>query len=71
MLTCSDYNADKAMERLIATLKWRDEFNANGTLEESFPDDVFGGLGYVYGKDKQGRPITYAFVFLLSLAIPH
>jgi hypothetical protein len=47
------------MARLTATLKWREEFNVESTLTESFPPEIFGGLGYVYGRDKGGRPITY------------
>jgi len=42
-----------------ATIKWRIEFKAAETVHESFPEDVFGGFGYVEGKDKEGRPITY------------
>jgi phosphatidylinositol transfer protein SFH5 len=43
---------------LTATLRWRDEFKVNEVVQEEFPDDVFGQLGYVYGKDKSGRPVT-------------
>jgi len=44
---------------LIETLKWRHEFKASETASETFPEDIFGKLGYVYGKDKEGRPVTY------------
>lgn len=50
---------DEATKQLIAALKWRAEFRPEDTLHESFPDDAFDGLGYVFGKDKEGRPITY------------
>ena len=44
---------------LIKTLKWRVEFKTDEIVKEEFPQDVFGNLGHIYGKDKGGRPITY------------
>jgi hypothetical protein len=46
---------------LTATLRWRDGFKVNEVVNEEFPDEVFGKLGYVYGTDKGGRPVTYVF----------
>ncbi|KAJ3732104.1 CRAL-TRIO domain-containing protein [Lentinula guzmanii] len=43
----------------IATLRWRDEFNVEAACKEEFPQDVFGQLGHIYGKDKAGRPVVY------------
>ena len=43
---------------LTATLRWRDQFKVTEAIKEEFPDEVFGKLGYVYGKDKSGRPVT-------------
>jgi hypothetical protein len=43
----------------ISTLRWRDEFNVEAACKEEFPQDVFGQLGHIYGKDKQGRPVVY------------
>lgn len=43
-------NADdlpKAEEQLTSALKWRKEYNPLEALNESFPSDKFGGLGYV------------------------
>lgn len=60
------------MERLSATLKWREEFNIEGLLNETFPDEVFGKVGYIYGRDKEGRSITYVFAprfFLLRSSL--
>lgn len=42
----------------VATLRWRDEFDVEAACKEKFPEDVFGQLGYIYGKDKQGRPVV-------------
>ena len=44
---------------LVATLKWRQEFKIDELLSEEFPEDVFGGVGKVFGHDKEGRPVTY------------
>ena len=48
-----------AAEMLVATLKWRDEFKIDEVLKEEFDPEVFGKLGKVYGKDREGRPVTY------------
>lgn len=55
-------NPTSAAEMLIATLRWRDHFKVNEAVKEEFPDDIFGKLGYVYGKDKGGRPVTCVFL---------
>ena len=43
----------------VETLRWRDTFKPEETLKETFPEEVFGKVGYVFGKDKEGRPVTY------------
>ncbi|KIJ61945.1 hypothetical protein HYDPIDRAFT_176719 [Hydnomerulius pinastri MD-312] len=58
-LRARNLNPAEAKEMLISTLRWRQSFNVEGAMEEKFPDEVFGKLGKVYGKDKQGRPVTY------------
>ncbi|KAG8954115.1 Non-classical phosphatidylinositol transfer protein (PITP) [Tulasnella sp. 419] len=58
-LRARNLNVDEATKMLAETLKWRHTFKAAETADEEFPDDVFGKIGYVYGKDKGGRPITY------------
>jgi phosphatidylinositol transfer protein SFH5 len=52
-------SVEEATKQFIATLKWRAEFRPEDTLNETFPDDAFDGLGYVFGKDREGRPITH------------
>ncbi|KAG8698701.1 Non-classical phosphatidylinositol transfer protein (PITP) [Ceratobasidium sp. 395] len=52
-------DVDEAGKMLISTLKWRAEFRAADTVNEQFDQKIFGKLGYVHGKDKEGRPITY------------
>lgn len=51
----------------VATLRWREEFNVEAALKEEFPEDVFGSVGHIYGKDKGGRPVLY--VLCLGLAL--
>ena len=55
---------------MIATLRWRDEFKVEDAVRETFPADVFGKLGHIYGKDKQGRPVTYVRQRPLRRACP-
>ena len=44
---------------LISTLRWRKSFDVEAAMKEQFPEDVFGQLGKIYGKDKEGRPVAY------------
>ncbi|KAH9852631.1 CRAL/TRIO domain-containing protein [Lenzites betulinus] len=54
-----DLDVTRAEEMLGATLRWRDELKIDEVLKEEFDQDVFGRLGKVFGKDKEGRPVTY------------
>lgn len=47
---------------LVNTLRWRESFNIEAALKEDFPEEVFGKLGYIYGKDKGGRPVAYEII---------
>ncbi|EJD07682.1 CRAL/TRIO domain-containing protein [Fomitiporia mediterranea MF3/22] len=58
-LRARDLNVENAKAMLVKTLKWRIEFKTDDILKEEFPQDVFGNLGHIYGKDKEGRPVTY------------
>ena len=49
----------QAADMLTATLRWRDEFQLDAVMREEFDPEVFGKLGVVFGKDKEGRPVTY------------
>lgn len=49
----------EATEMLVNTLRWRKEIKIDEVMKEEFPQDVFGNLGHIYGKDKGGRPVTY------------
>jgi hypothetical protein len=54
---------------LVSTLRWREEFKVDELLQEEFPQDVFGGVGQVFGHDKEGRPVTYVlytFQYILT-----
>ncbi|KAM5544274.1 hypothetical protein V8D89_001934 [Ganoderma adspersum] len=48
-----------AADMLAATLKWRAEIDIDAIMQEEFDQDLFGRLGKVYGKDKDGRPIAW------------
>ncbi|KAG8799216.1 Non-classical phosphatidylinositol transfer protein (PITP) [Serendipita sp. 398] len=52
---------EAAKDMLVSTLKWRKEFKVEGITSEQFPEDVFGKVGVICGKDKGGRPVTYNF----------
>lgn len=56
-------------DKLVATLRWRDEFGVEAAMKEQFPEDIFGQLGHVYGYDKGGRPVMYALSHSLLIEI--
>ncbi|KAL0955266.1 hypothetical protein HGRIS_004156 [Hohenbuehelia grisea] len=58
-LRARNLNPSAAKDMMVATLRWRDQFGVEKAMKEEFPDDVFGQLGHVYGKDKEGRPVVY------------
>ena len=50
-------DVEEAKKMLVNTLKWRRDFKVEELKVEDFPQDVFGNLGHIYGKDKEGRPV--------------
>jgi len=58
-LRARNLNVEAAATMLTATLRWRAQFKVDEALEEKFPEELFGKLGRVYGRDKGGRPVTY------------
>jgi len=54
-------NLEAAETMLVGTLKWRHEFKVDELKTETFPEDVFGKVGVISGRDKEGRPVTYNF----------
>jgi phosphatidylinositol transfer protein SFH5 len=44
--------------QFVKTLKWRKEFNPLEAATEKH-DSVYDTVGYVTGKDKKGRLVTY------------
>jgi hypothetical protein len=44
--------------QFVKTLKWRQEFNPLEAATEKH-DSVYDTVGYVTGKDKKGRLVTY------------
>ena len=49
---------ENATNMMISTLNWREEFKVDDLVTEEFPQDLFGSVGHVFGKDKGGRPVT-------------
>jgi len=58
-LRARELNVENAANMMISTLKWREEFKVDELATEEFPQDLFGSIGHVFGKDKGGRPVTY------------
>ncbi|KAI6126482.1 CRAL-TRIO domain-containing protein [Pisolithus croceorrhizus] len=58
-LRARNLNVDEAKAMFISTLRWRQSFDVEGAMKEQYPEEIFGGLGKIYGKDKQGRPVVY------------
>ncbi|KIK78506.1 hypothetical protein PAXRUDRAFT_163858 [Paxillus rubicundulus Ve08.2h10] len=58
-LRARNLDPTEAKDMFISTLRWRESFNVDAAMNERFPDEVFGNLGKVYGKDKQGHPVIY------------
>ncbi|KAH7881769.1 CRAL-TRIO domain-containing protein [Phlebopus sp. FC_14] len=58
-LRARNLNPAEGKEMFISTLRWRQSFNVEAAMKEEFPEEIFGNLGKVYGKDKQGHPVTY------------
>lgn len=56
---------------MVATLRWRDELKVEDLLKEEFPEDIFGKVGYVFGHDVDGRPITYVYFLSSVILLPH
>ncbi|KIJ55626.1 hypothetical protein M422DRAFT_24194 [Sphaerobolus stellatus SS14] len=58
-LRARNLNVQEARNMFVETLRWRDTFKPEETLNETFPEQLFNNLGHVFGKDKEGRPVTY------------
>jgi hypothetical protein len=53
-----ELNVENATSMMISTLKWRAEFKTDELATEAFSQDIFGPVGHVFGRDKDGRPVT-------------
>lgn len=54
---------------MVATLRWREEFKVDECLKEEFPPDIFGKMGYISGKDKEGRPVVSVYFTSISFMV--
>jgi hypothetical protein len=52
-------NPTAAQEMLVKTLRWRQIFDIDSLMSENFDPAIFGSMAYIYGKDKEGKPVTY------------
>ncbi|TCD69463.1 Non-classical phosphatidylinositol transfer protein (PITP) [Steccherinum ochraceum] len=64
-LRARNLNVAEAHDMLTATLKWRTQFKIDEIMNEKFDDTIFGGVGYVTGHDKEGRPVKSDFTYNL------
>ncbi|KAH8828721.1 CRAL TRIO domain-containing protein [Flagelloscypha sp. PMI_526] len=59
-LRARSLNVAEARKMLTATLTWRDvTFKVQDALKEEFPEDVYGKMAHIVGKDKEGQPVVY------------
>ncbi|KZS94624.1 CRAL/TRIO domain-containing protein [Sistotremastrum niveocremeum HHB9708] len=58
-LRARNLSVQEAGRMIVNTIRWREEFKVDEALQEQFPEEVFGSLGRIYGKDKGGRPVIY------------
>ncbi|EPQ56610.1 CRAL/TRIO domain-containing protein [Gloeophyllum trabeum ATCC 11539] len=58
-LRARNLNVSEAREMLVNTLRWRESFKIEDVMKEEFDDKIFGRVGHIYGKDKEGRPVVY------------
>ncbi|KAF6761489.1 CRAL-TRIO domain-containing protein [Ephemerocybe angulata] len=58
-LRARNLNPTAAREMLVNTLRWRESFNIEAALKEEFPEELFGNMGVVFGRDKGNRPVVY------------
>ena len=50
-------NVQEARAMLVKTLRWREHFGVAAAMKEEFPEELFGQLGRLFGRDKGGRPV--------------
>ncbi|TFK51865.1 CRAL/TRIO domain-containing protein [Heliocybe sulcata] len=58
-LRARNLNVSEAREMLVSTLRWRQSFKLDEVMKEEFDEKLFGKVGNIYGKDKEGRPVVY------------
>jgi len=58
-LRARNLSISEAKDMLVNTLRWRKQFDIEAALKEEFPADIFGQLGHLCGRDKEGRPVIY------------
>jgi len=58
-LRARNLSVSEAREMLVNTLRWRESFKLDEVMEEQFDEKLFGRVGHIYGKDKEGRPVVY------------
>jgi hypothetical protein len=44
---------------LTESIKWRIQFKADELISKTFPDSIFGKVGFIHKRDKENRPVTY------------
>ena len=57
-LRAREFNVDEALEMLKDTLRWREEYGVNSSLDEDLGLD-FSKVAYMEGIDHEGHPVCY------------
>lgn len=58
-LRARELNVENATDMMISTLKWREEFKMDELANDESLQEAFSSVGHIFGKDKDGRPVTY------------
>ncbi|EMD38799.1 hypothetical protein CERSUDRAFT_112536 [Gelatoporia subvermispora B] len=58
-LRARDLDVEAARKMLSDTLKWREEFKVDEVTKAEYDEETFGGVGKIFGHDKDGRPVVY------------
>ncbi|KNE55528.1 hypothetical protein AMAG_01415 [Allomyces macrogynus ATCC 38327] len=66
-LRAREWDVEKSRAMLINCLKWRKEFGMPTFLTTTFPDSMTGA-GAVYGRDREGNPVTWNFYGAMNAA---
>lgn len=59
-LRAREFKVPESFNMLINSLEWRKRFGVQKLMKETFPA-AMDDMGVLYGRDRQGQPVTYNF----------